>query len=104
MNLPPPKICKRAKKLFAQMGSSGNDADVARDKLRQLLEEHGLCGPCLHCSGRGGLVGDRSASSQCDTGSLILRKPCATAAIGRWPSARPMLRAAFCVEAPWSDR
>jgi hypothetical protein len=42
MNLPPPKICQLASKLFAQMGSSGKDADVARDKLRQLLEEHGL--------------------------------------------------------------
>jgi hypothetical protein len=42
MNLPPPKICQLASKLFAQMGSSGKDADVAREKLRQLLEEHGL--------------------------------------------------------------
>ena len=42
MNLPPPKICQLASKLFAQMGSSGKDADVARDKLRQLMEEHGL--------------------------------------------------------------
>jgi hypothetical protein len=42
MNLPPPKICQLASKLFAQMGSSGKDADVARDKLRQLLDEHGL--------------------------------------------------------------
>ena len=42
MNLPPPKICQLACKLFAQMGSSGKDADVAREKLRQLLEEHGL--------------------------------------------------------------
>ena len=42
MNLPPPRICQLARKLFAQMGSSGRDADVAREKLRQLLEEHGL--------------------------------------------------------------
>jgi hypothetical protein len=42
MNLPPPKICQLASKLFAQMGSSGRDADVAYEKLRQLLEEHGL--------------------------------------------------------------
>jgi Protein of unknown function (DUF3631) len=42
MNLPPPKICQRARKLFAQIGSSGKDAEVARDKLIQLMAEHGL--------------------------------------------------------------
>jgi hypothetical protein len=42
MNLPPPKICQLASKLFAQMGSSRKDADVAHEKLRKLLEEHGL--------------------------------------------------------------
>jgi hypothetical protein len=42
MNLPPPKICQRAKKLFAQMGSSGRDAEVAGEMLKQLIEEHGL--------------------------------------------------------------
>jgi hypothetical protein len=42
MNLPPPRICQLARKLFAQMGSSDKDADVARDKLRLLIEEHGL--------------------------------------------------------------
>jgi hypothetical protein len=42
MSLPPRRICQLASKLFAQMGSSGKDGDVAREKLRQLLEEHGL--------------------------------------------------------------
>jgi triphosphoribosyl-dephospho-CoA synthetase len=42
MTLPPPKVCDRIRKLFAQMGSSGKDAEVARDKLNQLLVEHGL--------------------------------------------------------------
>jgi hypothetical protein len=31
MTLPPPKVCKRIKKLHAQIGSSGKDADVAAD-------------------------------------------------------------------------
>ncbi len=42
MTLPPPKVCRRIRRLFAQMGSSGKDAEVARDKLTQLLVEHGL--------------------------------------------------------------
>jgi hypothetical protein len=42
MNLPPPKICQRAKRLFAQMGSSGRDAEVAGEMLKHLIEEHGL--------------------------------------------------------------
>jgi hypothetical protein len=42
MKLPPPEICLRAKKLFAQMGSSGKDAEVAREMLNRLIEEHGL--------------------------------------------------------------
>jgi len=42
MRLPPPKVCKRIRKLHAQIGSSGKDADVAKQKLSQLLSEHGL--------------------------------------------------------------
>jgi Protein of unknown function (DUF3631) len=42
MNLPPPRICERAKKLFAQMGSSGRDAEVAGEMLKHLIKEHGL--------------------------------------------------------------
>jgi Protein of unknown function (DUF3631) len=42
MTLPPPKVCDLIRKLFAQMGSSGKDAEVAREKLTQLLVEHGL--------------------------------------------------------------
>ena len=42
MTLPPPKVCKRIRKLHAQIGSSGKDADVAKQKLSQLLSEHGL--------------------------------------------------------------
>ena len=42
MTLPPPKVCERIRKLFAQMGSAGKDADVARRKLDQLLAEYGL--------------------------------------------------------------
>jgi hypothetical protein len=42
MTLPPPKVYRRMRKLFAQMGSSGKDAEVARDKLTQLLTEYGL--------------------------------------------------------------
>jgi hypothetical protein len=42
MTLPPPKVCERIRKLFAQMGSAGKDADVAKRKLDQLLAEHGL--------------------------------------------------------------
>src|SRR6516164_1901850 len=42
MTLPPPKGCKRIRKLHAQIGSSGKDADVAKQKLSQLLSEHGL--------------------------------------------------------------
>jgi hypothetical protein len=30
MTLPPPKVCKRIRKLHAQIGSSGKDADVAK--------------------------------------------------------------------------
>jgi hypothetical protein len=37
MTLPPPKVCQRIGKLFAQMGSAGKDADVGRRKLDQLL-------------------------------------------------------------------
>jgi hypothetical protein len=42
MSLPPPKVCRRIRKLFAQMGSPGKDADVAREKLDQMLAEFGL--------------------------------------------------------------
>jgi hypothetical protein len=42
MTLPPPKVCNRIRKLHAQIGSSGKDADVAKEKLSQLLSEHGL--------------------------------------------------------------
>jgi hypothetical protein len=42
MTLPPPKVCQRIRKLFAQMGSAGKDADVAKRKLEPLLAEHGL--------------------------------------------------------------
>jgi hypothetical protein len=42
MKLPPPKVCQRIRKLHAQIGSSGKDGDVAREKLNQLLAEHGL--------------------------------------------------------------
>ena len=42
MTLPPLKVCKRIRKLHAQIGSSGKDADVAKQKLSQLLSEHGL--------------------------------------------------------------
>ena len=42
MRLPPPKICRLASRLFAQMGSVDKDAEVARDKLNQLMAEHGL--------------------------------------------------------------
>ena len=35
MMLPPPKVCKRIRKLHAQIGSSGKDADVAKQKLSQ---------------------------------------------------------------------
>jgi len=42
MTLPPPKVCQRIKKLHALMGSPGKDADVARQKLIELLAEHGL--------------------------------------------------------------
>ena len=42
MTLPPPKVCQRIRKLFAQIGSPGKDAEVAREKLIQLLAEHGL--------------------------------------------------------------
>ena len=38
----PPKVCKRIRKLHAQIGSPGKDADVAKQKLSQLLSEHGL--------------------------------------------------------------
>jgi hypothetical protein len=37
-----PKICRRIRKLHAQIGSSGKDAEVARAKVNQLLAEHGL--------------------------------------------------------------
>ena len=36
MRLPPPKVCKRIRKLHAQIGSSGKDANVAKQKLSQL--------------------------------------------------------------------
>jgi hypothetical protein len=42
MTLPPPTVCNRIRKLFAQMGSSDKDAEVARQKLNELLTEHGL--------------------------------------------------------------
>jgi hypothetical protein len=42
MSLPPPKVCERARKLFAQIGSSGKDAEVAHEKLKQLPAEQGL--------------------------------------------------------------
>jgi hypothetical protein len=42
MTLPPPSVCRRIRKLHAQMGSSGKDGEVARNKLNALLAEHGL--------------------------------------------------------------
>jgi Protein of unknown function (DUF3631) len=42
MTLPPPNVCRRIRKLHAQMGSSGKDAEVARHKLNRLLAEYGL--------------------------------------------------------------
>jgi hypothetical protein len=42
MTLPPPKVCRRIRKLHAQMGSSDKDAEVARHKLIETLAEYGL--------------------------------------------------------------
>ena len=42
MTLPPPSVCRRIRKLHAQMGSSGKDGEVARNKLNVLLAEHRL--------------------------------------------------------------
>ena len=38
----PPNICQLARKLFAQIGSLGKDAEVAQEKLKRLLSGHGL--------------------------------------------------------------
>jgi hypothetical protein len=42
MSLPSPKIIHLIRKLFAQMGSPDNDAEVARRKLNKILAEYGL--------------------------------------------------------------
>ena len=42
MTLPPPKVCRRIRKLHAQLGSGAKDRDVAHEKLVQLLAEYGL--------------------------------------------------------------
>ena len=42
MTLPPPSVCRRMRKLHAQLGSSGKDAEVARNKLNALLAEYQL--------------------------------------------------------------
>jgi hypothetical protein len=43
MNLPPPKVCLRIRKLHAMLGSSNaKEAENARAKLNRLLTEHGL--------------------------------------------------------------
>jgi hypothetical protein len=42
MTLPPPNVCRRIRKLHAQMGSSGKDGEVARNKLNALLAEYQL--------------------------------------------------------------
>jgi Protein of unknown function (DUF3631) len=43
MNLPPPKVCLRIRKLHAMLGSSNaKEAENARAKLNRLLAEHGL--------------------------------------------------------------
>jgi hypothetical protein len=42
MTLPPPNVCRRIRKLHAQMGSSGKDGEVARRKLNALLAEYQL--------------------------------------------------------------
>jgi len=43
MTLPPPKICRQIRKLFALIGSPvANEAETARGKLNKLLAEYGL--------------------------------------------------------------
>jgi len=43
MTLPPPKVCQRARQLFALIGSPvENEAEIARGKLNKLLAKHGL--------------------------------------------------------------
>jgi len=43
MNMPPPEICLRIKKLHGMLWSnSANEAETARSKLLELLREHGL--------------------------------------------------------------
>lgn len=43
MNLPPPKICRRIRQLFAMLGApTAGEVESARDKLIKLLTKHGL--------------------------------------------------------------
>jgi Protein of unknown function (DUF3631) len=43
MTLPPPKVCRRIRQLFARVGSPyAGEAANARDKLNELLAKHGL--------------------------------------------------------------
>jgi hypothetical protein len=43
MTLPPPKVCRRIRQLFALIGSSNaNEANVARDRLNKLLVQYSL--------------------------------------------------------------
>jgi hypothetical protein len=43
VNLPPPKVCRRIRQLFAMLGSpNASEAETARDKLTKLLAKHGF--------------------------------------------------------------
>src|SRR5262245_7254639 len=43
MNLPPPKICRRIRQLFAMLGApTAGEVESGRDKLIKLLTKHGL--------------------------------------------------------------
>jgi hypothetical protein len=43
VNLPPPKVCRRIRQLFAMLGSpNASEAENARDKLHKLLAKHSL--------------------------------------------------------------
>jgi Protein of unknown function (DUF2786) len=43
VNLPPLKVCRRIRQLFAMLGSpNASEAENARDKLTKLLAKHGL--------------------------------------------------------------